>query len=193
MSKAFHRDSGPCWLHCFPQLCRVGWMSFGWWTILDTHRKLLTIKKNSSVAVLDTNQCAWYLLPSPVQRHIHILSCPFTLWMAHIDNPCLNCLKAQKKSFFNLSPPFHPHWLKWIEQVTSIRDHSFHLDSPGQSVMERVPIVPNVLSTRGNIISTVYPLWRWPQEENNPAATGKVNYCVVIIMDIFVEWKWLTF
>ena len=38
--KAFHRDAGPCWLQCFPQLCQDGWMSFEGWTILDTHRKL---------------------------------------------------------------------------------------------------------------------------------------------------------
>jgi hypothetical protein len=29
---------------CFPQLCQVGWMSFGWWTIRDTHRKRLRMK-----------------------------------------------------------------------------------------------------------------------------------------------------
>ena len=51
--KAFHRDAGPCWLQCFSQLCQVGWMSFGWWTVVDTHKKLLC-KKPSSVAVLDT-------------------------------------------------------------------------------------------------------------------------------------------
>jgi hypothetical protein len=36
VSKAFHWVAGPCWLQCFPQLCQVGWMSFGWWTVLDT-------------------------------------------------------------------------------------------------------------------------------------------------------------
>jgi hypothetical protein len=30
---------------CFPQLCQVGWMSFGWWTILNTHRELLSTRK----------------------------------------------------------------------------------------------------------------------------------------------------
>jgi hypothetical protein len=39
VSKAFHRDAGPCWLLSVPQLCQVGWMSFGWWTILNTHGK----------------------------------------------------------------------------------------------------------------------------------------------------------
>ena len=30
------REAGPCGLKSFQQLCQVGWMSFGWWTILDT-------------------------------------------------------------------------------------------------------------------------------------------------------------
>ena len=37
----------------------------------------------------DTNRCAWQLLPYPVQWHWNVLSCPFTLWMAHIHNPCV--------------------------------------------------------------------------------------------------------
>ena len=44
VSKAFHRDVGPCSLQCFPQQCQVDRMSFGWGTILDTHRKLLSVK-----------------------------------------------------------------------------------------------------------------------------------------------------
>jgi hypothetical protein len=41
-----------------------------------------------------SNRCAWHLLPYLVQRHLHLLFCPFTLWTAHKHNPCLNCLKA---------------------------------------------------------------------------------------------------
>jgi hypothetical protein len=41
VSKVFHRDAGPCWLKYFQHLCQFRWMSFGWWTVLDTHRKLL--------------------------------------------------------------------------------------------------------------------------------------------------------
>ena len=67
-------------------------------------------EKPSSVAVLDTNRWAWQLLQYPVQRHLNLLSCPFTLWMAHINNPCLKAYKI----FFNLFPPHHLHWLKWI-------------------------------------------------------------------------------
>ena len=60
-----------------------------------------------------SNRCAWHLRPYSVQRHLNILSCAFTLRMAHIHNPCLNCLKAWKP-FFNLSPLLHLHWLKLI-------------------------------------------------------------------------------
>ena len=132
VSKAYHRDAGQCWLQCFSQLCQVGWMSFRWWD--NSWFTWETWAWNpTSHSVLDTNRCALHLLPYLVQRHVYLLSCPFTLWMANIHNPCLNCLKAEK-SFFNPSPPLHLSWLKWIKQVTSIRDHIFHLDSPGQSM-----------------------------------------------------------
>jgi hypothetical protein len=95
VSKAFHRHAGPCWLQCFPQLCQVVWMSFGWWTILDTHRKMVSVK-NPAVLQFWThsNRCAWHLLPYPVQRYLNILSWTFNQWKAHIHNPCLNSLKA---------------------------------------------------------------------------------------------------
>ena len=54
VSKVFNRDADPCWLQCLPQLCQVGSMSFGWWTILDTHGKLLSFKISSSIAIFDT-------------------------------------------------------------------------------------------------------------------------------------------
>jgi hypothetical protein len=45
---------------CFPQLCQVEWMSFGWWTILDTHRKLLSVKTPAAMQFLThANRCAW--------------------------------------------------------------------------------------------------------------------------------------
>jgi hypothetical protein len=65
---------------------KVVWMSFGWWTILDTHRKLLSVENPAAFGVLDTNRCAWHLLQYPVQRHLNILSCLFTLWMAHTQS-----------------------------------------------------------------------------------------------------------
>jgi hypothetical protein len=93
VSKAFHRDAGQCWLQCFSQLCQVGWMSFGWWD--NSWFTWETWAWNpTSHSVLDTNWCALHLPPYLVQRHFYLLSCPFTLWMAHTHNPCLNCLKA---------------------------------------------------------------------------------------------------
>ena len=74
---------------------------------LYTHTQLLIVN------VLDTNRCAWHLLPYPVQRHLNILSCPFTLWMAHIHNPCLNRLEAKKTSLTCLFPFIYTD-LKWI-------------------------------------------------------------------------------
>ena len=47
--QVFHRDAGPCWHQCFPQLCPIGWMSFGWWTILDKQGKLLSVKNPAAL------------------------------------------------------------------------------------------------------------------------------------------------
>ena len=53
--------------------CQVGWMSFGWWTILDTHGKLLSMKTPSALQFLThSNRCARHLLPYPAQRHLHL-------------------------------------------------------------------------------------------------------------------------
>ena len=69
----------PCGLQCFPQLCHVGWMSFGWWTVLDTHGKLLSVKNPSALQFLTHNpvRLAPTTIP-PVQRQLSLLSCPFT-------------------------------------------------------------------------------------------------------------------
>ena len=86
---------------CFPKLCQVGWMSFGFWTALDTHGKLLSLENPAALQFLThANRCAclWTpgrvaaacpvangepnklnLIPYPFQRHLNILSCPFTL------------------------------------------------------------------------------------------------------------------
>uniref|UniRef100_A0A4W5LEU1 Phospholipid/glycerol acyltransferase domain-containing protein n=1 Tax=Hucho hucho TaxID=62062 RepID=A0A4W5LEU1_9TELE len=88
-----------CWPHvdsnASPQLCQVGWMSFGWWTILDTHTETVECEKPSSVAVLDTNRCAWHLLPYPRSKALQsfvLLVHPLngTTYTIH----CLNCLKV---------------------------------------------------------------------------------------------------
>jgi hypothetical protein len=130
VSKAFHRDAGPCWCQCFPQLGEDGWMSYEWWTIVDTHGKLFSVKNPAALHILTQTV---RLAPSTIScsKALQYFVFPFTLWMSHIHNPCLNCLKASK-SLFN--HPFIYTDLKWNKQVTSIRDHSFYLDSPGQSI-----------------------------------------------------------
>ena len=124
-----------CWLMLTSMLPTVvsSWLDVLWvldhsWYTLET----VECENPSWVAVLDTLKLV-RLAPTtiPRTRHLNILSCPFTLWMAHIHNPILNCRKALK-SLFNLSLPLHQHWLKWILQVTPIRDHSFQLNSPCQ-------------------------------------------------------------
>ena len=52
VSKVFHKDAGSCWLQCFPQLCQAGWIPFGWWTILDTHGRLLSVKNPAELQFL---------------------------------------------------------------------------------------------------------------------------------------------
>ena len=66
VSKAFHRDAGQCWLQCFPQLCQVVWMSFGWWTILDTHKKLLSMKNPAALQFLRLKPV--HLAPTNIPR-----------------------------------------------------------------------------------------------------------------------------
>jgi hypothetical protein len=74
--KVFDREAGPCWLQCFQQFCQVGWMSFGWWTILDTDRKLLSMRNPAALQFLThSNGWAWHLLLCSVQRQLNILSC----------------------------------------------------------------------------------------------------------------------
>jgi hypothetical protein len=59
------------WLQCFPQMCQVDWMSFGWWTIFDTRETV----------VRETQQCgsSWLKL---VRLSPTTISCskPLTFW-----------------------------------------------------------------------------------------------------------------
>ena len=86
---AFHRNSTPCWLQCFPQLYQVGWMSFGWWTILDAHGKHFEREKPSSGVVLDTLKPV-RLAPTTIPCSKALQSLVLTLWKVHIHNPCLS-------------------------------------------------------------------------------------------------------
>ena len=63
--QAFHRDAGQCWIQCVPQLCEVGWMSFGWWTSLDTHGKLLSVKHSAALQFLTLKQVQLALTTIP--------------------------------------------------------------------------------------------------------------------------------
>ena len=91
-----------CWLQRFPQLWQVCWMSFGWWPILDTHRKLLSVKTQQHWSWHKPVRAPGTYHHTPFKVTLNLLSCPFIFWMAHIHDTGLNCLKANK-SFFNPS------------------------------------------------------------------------------------------
>jgi hypothetical protein len=54
-----------------PTVVKVAGCPLGGGLFLINMGKLLNMKP-SSVAVLDTNRCAWHLLPYPVQRDFNI-------------------------------------------------------------------------------------------------------------------------
>jgi hypothetical protein len=83
-----------------------------------------TLFKGTSIFCLVQSPSEWYTYII----HVSIVS--------RLKNHSLSCLL-----------PFIYTDLKWIYQVTSIRNHSFHLDSPGQSVMARAGVL-NVLYTQ---------------------------------------------
>ena len=87
--KVSNRDAGPCSLQCFPQLCQVGWMSFGWWTIFYKHGNVLSVKNPGEMQFMShSNWCAWHQLQYPVQKHFNLLSWQFTLNGTHTKSMC---------------------------------------------------------------------------------------------------------
>ena len=99
---------------------------------LDIFQVVDHSEKPSSVEVFDTLKSV-RLAPTTIPRSkalkyfvllIHPLNGTHTQSMSHLSQD-LHIL-------FNLSPPLHLHWLKWMKQVTSIRDHTQL--SPGQSM-----------------------------------------------------------
>ena len=87
-----------------------------------------------------SNQCAWHLLPYPVQRHLNILSCLFTLWMTHIHNPCLIVSRLKNPSLTRLLHFIYTDWSgfnKWQQGIIAFTWTAY--------VMERAP---NVLNTQ---------------------------------------------
>jgi hypothetical protein len=68
----------PIWTPLLPTVVPT-WLNVLW--VVDHSwytRETVEHDKSSSVAVFDTNRCQTY----PIQRHLNILSYPFTLWMA---------------------------------------------------------------------------------------------------------------
>ena len=143
--KAFHRDAGPCWLQCFPQLCQFdliwSWQDVLW--VVDHSwytRETVALGNPSIVVVLDTLKPV-RVTPTTitVQRHFYLLSCPFILRMAHMYNSCLYSLKASK-SFLNLSPPLHLHWyhgkiiVYFVQQILIGFIYSYNANSPMYSI-----------------------------------------------------------
>jgi hypothetical protein len=76
--KVHARDAGPWWLQCFPQLCQVAWTSFGWWTILDTHGRLLSVRNPAVLQFLTQTSVPGTYYHKPF-KDTHLLSCLFTL------------------------------------------------------------------------------------------------------------------
>ena len=122
-------------------MLHIDWMCFGWWTILDIHMELLSVNcwalKTAALQFLaHSNWCAWHLLSYPLQRHFNLLSRPSILNLA--QSPPSQTIHVFIVS--RLENHFLTRLLPFIYtdrsgfKVTSIRDHSFHLDSPGQSM-----------------------------------------------------------
>ncbi|KAK6296906.1 hypothetical protein J4Q44_G00330480 [Coregonus suidteri] len=102
VSKEFHRDAGPCRLQCLPQLCQIGWMSFGWWTILDTLGKLLSVKNPAVLQFLTYSNLPTTITRSKALKYfvlpIHPLNGTDTQFMSQsmsrLKNPSLTCLPS---------------------------------------------------------------------------------------------------
>jgi hypothetical protein len=111
--KAFHRDADPCWLQCFPQLCQVGWASFGWWTILDKHGKLLSMKNPAALQFLTQTGAPHTYCHTPFKgTYIVRLAHSSSEWHTHTIH--VSIVSKLENAVFNLSPLLHLGWLKWI-------------------------------------------------------------------------------
>jgi hypothetical protein len=108
---------------------------------------------------------SWHLLPYLIQRHLNILSCPFTLWMTHTRSVSI-ISRLKNPSLLCLLPFIYTDWSGFNRC-----DHSFHWYSPGQYVMDGAG-VPNFLCTQyiGSILVFKYltedrfHVWSWSPE-----------------------------
>jgi hypothetical protein len=113
--------------------------------------------KPSRVAVHDKNRYTCHLLSYPVEMQISCLA--HSLSERHTYTIYVSIV-SMIKLLFNLSPPLHLHWLKRIWQVTSIRDHIFHLDSMSQKEQMFLMFCPlSVVVEQGTLQGTLFPLW----------------------------------
>ena len=90
-----------CWPMFTPML-QVVWMSFGWWTILDTHGKLLGVKNPAVLQFFTQSGVPGNHYHIPVQRHLHLLPIhPLSEWhtytihvsiVSRLKNPSLTYL-----------------------------------------------------------------------------------------------------
>uniref|UniRef100_A0A8C8G676 Cathepsin L.1 n=1 Tax=Oncorhynchus tshawytscha TaxID=74940 RepID=A0A8C8G676_ONCTS len=112
-------------------------MSFGWWTILDTQEKLLTVGKPNSVVVQDTNRCAWHLLPYPVLPNFFYTQCMSIVVLSQENEEYRRIISQRCLGSFNASKPCGgstvlpmlgdndlPTTMDWSDKgyVTSIKD-----------------------------------------------------------------------
>ena len=76
--------------------CQVGWMSFGWWTILDTHRKLLSVKNQAELQFMTQTGAPWYLPTIPHSKALQSIVLPIHplngTHASRLKNPSLTCL-----------------------------------------------------------------------------------------------------
>jgi hypothetical protein len=82
-------------------------MSFAWWTILDTHGKLLNVKSPSSVAVLDTLKLvclATITIPRSKALKSFVLLIQTYEWHTHT----IPVSVVSRLPFFHFLPVFSP-------------------------------------------------------------------------------------
>ena len=84
--------------------CQVGWMSFGWRAILDTHSQMMSVKNPTALQFLtNSNRCAWHLPPYPLSKALTYFVLPIhplngthkkihVSIVSRLKNPTLTCL-----------------------------------------------------------------------------------------------------
>ena len=111
------------------------WMSFGGWTLLDKHRTLLNVKNPAALQFLTQTVVpgTYYLTSMYYLAHTPCNTCTIHVSIVwNLTNPSLTCLL-----------PF---------SYTDWSGFSFHLDSPGQSMLwkEQVFIMFCTITVLGN-------------------------------------------